>query len=354
MTRLISRALLILFICASFSNAGADEYVFEGEKKFKEGELKELTVEIPHGAVNIYGTTNSKRATVKYRKVIEADSKNAAGAQAGKIKIEFKEVPYKKIILHELHTVFPENDEITGHVEYDIIAPERIFVYVKTTSADIRASDFKGPIRVESESSNIDIENEVSGMTLGTTSGNINLNNQRGDLKLNSVSGNVTVENGIGDVMITTVSGNIEYGTFEGILKVWTKSGNINVTDLKGPIEIHSESGNIICRYVRGNYDITTVSGKIDAHVNTDEGWIHKFKTETGDIDIQVEGANKYDFDAKTSHGDLNIGIDYQTNLREYKNIKGTSSKGIAPRNTVNINMEGVNGDISLKPVDKQ
>ena len=162
-----------------------------------------------------------------------------------------------------------------------------------------------------------------------------------------------------------TVSGDLSLAGVRGPLELQTVSGDVSIADAQGPLRLKSVSGDVSCEryvgHVDGNTvsgDVTfesarirsselhTVSGDIEVRGALESGRDHRFRTISGDVDLDLCDAD-LNIDFRTASGDLEAEIATRvTRLgrKEYQIQLGAGS-GRAYVKTVS-------GDLTVAPCD--
>ncbi len=150
---------------------------------------------------------------------------------------------------------------------------------------------------------------------------------------------------------VKTASGDVRIsGLSTSVMKAKSASGNMTISDIDAEVTIGAISGDLTARKLSGDLDLTTVSGDIDLSdlrgrisVSSISGDIRgekllleesaKFKTVSGDIDIDLENAlDELRYVLSTVSGRLKVGSISATRGLEMGNgalaLKGESVSG--------------------------
>jgi surface antigen len=155
-----------------------------------------------------------------------------------------------------------------SHLE--IMVPRRSRVWVKTASADIRATDVVGGLDLYSVTGAVRVGGEAGQVYAESMDGNVDITASSRWVRAKTATGSVTVHVTGADVTATTVSGNIvaiggrfERGRFE------TVTGDIRFEgdfDRGGAFTFESHAGAVeiaVPATVAANFDVSTLNGQI-------------------------------------------------------------------------------------------
>ena len=174
-------------------------------------------------------------------------------------------------------------------VDFDIAVPQEVNIDAQTVSGDLSVNGVRGPLDVQA------------------VSGELMIEDAQGPLRLKSVSGDVAVKRYVGHVEGNTVSGDV---TFDAVrirsLILHTVSGDIDLKGVLEPARAHR---------------FKTISGDVDLNL-ADPDLVVEFRTASGDLECDIparvdrQGKKQYSValgDArgqsivKTVSGDLTI-----------------------------------------------
>jgi DUF4097 and DUF4098 domain-containing protein YvlB len=146
-------------------------------------------------------------------------------------------------------------------------------------------------------------------------------------LTANSVVGDVTARGIEGDVSVDVISGSIDVRGVRASLVAKAVSGDVTVADVRtdAAVEVTSINGDITLRDIQGGgLRVNTVAGSVrvlDARVTSADlksmagdvtyqgslaaGGRYDLQAHSGDVEIVVDGAAEFDFDARTFSGDI-------------------------------------------------
>ena len=175
-------------------------------------------------------------------------------------------------------------------------------IKVQTTSGNIKLDEISNMVDAHSDYGNMDLVNIKGDLILFCASGNVHLEGLTGNSKIDSKYGNVTATNITGDAVIKAQSGNIDLEHLVGkICKINDSYGNIGITDVKAEITIDATSGNVRTEKTVGKLDIHSHYGS--QRVMDCKGNIVSMSNSGDAIFKNVEG----NMDLESLYGDVNI-----------------------------------------------
>ena len=125
----------------------------------------------------------------------------------------------------------------------------------------------------------------------------------RGPLEAGSGSGSLTIEDIEKGVRASTGSGSIEVRSVRGGVEASAGSGRVELDDISGHIEVDTGSGRVRISGARGSLDVDTGSGDIRAYGEMEGDW--RVEASSGDVTIRLPQEATFDFNARTSSGDI-------------------------------------------------
>jgi Putative adhesin len=149
------------------------------------------------------------------------------------------------------------------------------------------------PLSVSGGSGNLDVSGFRGRVTLSDGSGNISASGLPGTVSLSAGSGNVTASGLSGaSVRLSNGSGDITASGLTGAsVRLSNGSGNIDITGLAAPAVVSSD----------GSGDITLTFTRVPRRVTARNG--------SGNITIVLPRGATYQVDARSSSGDVGIGV---------------------------------------------
>lgn len=142
------------------------------------------------------------------------------------------------------------------------------------------------------------------------------MENLEGDFDIHTASGDVEGQGITGDLNIKTASGDIELDALDGKADFRTASGDIQIRRSTLKLESHSASGDMEIFDFTGEIDANSASGDIEIRTTGPGGGL-KFKTASGDIDLDLKGELGMNITAGTASGNITL-------MAEKNHLKGT------------------------------
>jgi DUF4097 and DUF4098 domain-containing protein YvlB len=286
--------LLLIFSASAFADK---EYSFRESKEFDTAGISRINIDIPKGDVELRKSTSSKiEIDLKYE--IVADNKE--DAQEVKDDCEFDaetrdgdlDINVNLTKYHRKHDIFSKlisgnwNDGLKVYLLVKI--PDGLKVNMKSSSADLEASNLKAEIEIDGSSSDVELRN---------VEGEFSADLSSGDVDIYSHIGNISVDGNSSDIRIESAKGN---------LIIETSSGDGNIDDIEGNVDVRASSGDYRLTDVSNDLDIKTSSG--DITVNGVGGSV-RAECSSGDIRLRELRAHDGDFDISASSGDVFLSV---------------------------------------------
>jgi DUF4097 and DUF4098 domain-containing protein YvlB len=168
----------------------------------------------------------------------------------------------------------------------------------------------RGPVKADSASGSIRVDNVDRQTQLTTLSGSIEAQNINDDLRASSASGSVTVSKIKGDVRISALSGTTQISGPGGRVDANTASGTVEVQGATRDVKAHAASGRVD---VQGNpsessyWDLKTVSGVVQLGVPPNANFHLTAEAISGqirtDVPIVIEEQGKHSLRARMGNG---------------------------------------------------
>ena len=159
-----------------------------------------------------------------------------------------------------------------GAVEIDIALPSHSRLDASSASADVQSDGVLAECRFSSAS---------------------------GDARLDAVEGNVKVDTASGDVAAQTVKGNVS---------ISTASGDANVGQLDGDLKFQAASGRLTIGQLRGNATAQTASGSVAVAAAVNGGFTAK--TSSGEVEVGIPHGTAARLDLMTGSGVVSNGLE--------------------------------------------
>jgi hypothetical protein len=152
-------------------------------------------------------------------------------------------------------------------------------------------------------------DTEVSTKVL---SGSQTILNVRGPVKADSASGSIRVDDIDRQTQLTTLSGSIEAQNIGDDLRASSASGSVNVAKVKGDVRISALSGTTQVSGPGGRVDADTASGTVEVHGATRDVKAH---AASGRVDVQGNPSESSYWDLKTVSGVVELGVPPSANF---------------------------------------
>ena len=199
-------------------------------------------------------------------------------------------------------------------------------------NAAIEASGRKGDFEVTDLNGDIDIVSDDAGVRIQNVVGNVHVDTRTGDIvRCTTVKGNVDIKGHGQDVELEKVSGPVEVnGRYSGVIslrelgktvhvdgmdteltleklpgQVRLERGTLNVQSAEGPVVVNGKSTDVEVSGFNDSLIVQVDKGDIDLRPGKLPLAKMKIRTRSGNIDLAVPDAAKFDLVASTSHGDV-------------------------------------------------
>jgi len=201
-------------------------------------------------------------------------------------------------------------------ISYVIEVPHDTEVSTTVASGAQTIRNVRGPVRVDSASGSIRVDNVERMTTLVTMSGSIEASHIGDGIKASSASGSVTVEDIKGDVRINSLSGSTQVLKPGGRVEADSASGSVEVRDAMRDVKAHAASGMV---EVNGNpgansyWDLKTVSGVVQLGIPNDANFHLSADAVSGniraDVPIIIEEQGKHSLRARVGNGGARVEV---------------------------------------------
>jgi hypothetical protein len=195
-------------------------------------------------------------------------------------------------------------------ISYVIEVPRDTEVETTVASGSQTIRGVRGPVKVQSASGSIRVDNVDRKTQLSTLSGSIDAQDIGDELRASSASGSVTVSGVKGDVRISALSGATQIIKPGGRVDADTASGSVEVQGATTDVKAHAASGKID---VSGNpgsnsyWDLKTVSGVVELGVPSNANFHLSADAVSGqiktDVPIVIEEQGKHSLRARVGTG---------------------------------------------------
>jgi DUF4097 and DUF4098 domain-containing protein YvlB len=206
----------------------------------------------------------------------------------------------------EVKTIYDSGSRnIRVSVDYTVTAPAGTSIYAHAISGDIRITNIKGEVRVDTVSGDVTAIGTPGATLVKTVSGDANVSavSNANELRVSSVSGDVTVN-----------------GAKVRALDADSISGSVQLND-------------VACERATGK----SISGDIGFAGALSKGGRYEFKSQSGDIHVSLTGATGFELDASSFSGNVRSDLPVTVRAGESagrhgpgKKIRGTHGDGSA------------------------
>ena len=188
-------------------------------------------------------------------------------------------------------------------------------------------------------------------ITARSLSGNLKATDIRGELALETASGNVQIVNAARVTKAKTLSGNVELTNIDSdaALDAGTMSGNVIVRQAKARrMELGTVSGSVIVQDVETErLNATSLSGNVEFSGKLAKGGRYELKSNSGNVKVTVAGDSGFEVDASSwsgaVHSDFNVGGSEEPTRGRRKVIRGVVGDGSAV-----VNITTFSGNVHL------
>jgi len=156
----------------------------------------------------------------------------------------------------------------------------------------------------ESISSDVELENLTSNVTVKTVSGDIKARELSEHIELSSVSGNIRTKALQGKINLATVSGDIDDTNSSGRLQLHAVSGEITSDSQANEVFVNNVSGNTKLRLTKvDEFRISSVSGDTEVSLFLQNNGVAKASSVSGEVELDLQNDISADFRLKANAG---------------------------------------------------
>jgi len=205
-------------------------------------------------------------------------------------------------------------------------------------------------VNFESISSDVELENLTSNVTVKTVSGDIKATELTEHIELSSVSGNIRTKALQGKVNLATVSGDIDDTNSSGRVQLHAVSGEITSDSQAKEIFVNNVSGNTKLSLAKvDEFRISAVSGDTEVSLFLQKNGVVKASSVSGEVELDFQNDIAADFRLKA-----NAGGDLVNKLSKHKADRakyGPSSKLYFQTGDANgsVRVSTVSGNVIVK-----
>jgi hypothetical protein len=151
---------------------------------------------------------------------------------------------------------------------------------------------------------------------------------QSTNLDLRSSTGYLYVDEVSGHIMLTTSSGGIHLSDCERRIVLQNRTGTIECRRVQGEFHVRSDAGSVDLDTVKGTFDVETKSGRIRFEGELASAEEHRFKSDTGSVDLVVLGSPDLTLDAASQTGSVRCTLEIVEQARSKRVCKGILGTG--------------------------
>jgi DUF4097 and DUF4098 domain-containing protein YvlB len=187
-------------------------------------------------------------------------------------------------------------------VRYEVIAPAKFNLDLKTAGGDITLEDLDGKLDARTSSGAIRAGSITGSFSARNAGGDISVKEVGQDATASTSSGSIGIEKAGGDVDASDAGGNIRIGESVGKIDAHTSSGSIAIGSAGGDVAARDAGGDIRVKVAKGNVNVDTSSGLIK--IGAAMGESLKAENHGGNVEIGEAGGA---VEVGTSSGSIQI-----------------------------------------------
>ncbi len=199
-------------------------------------------------------------------------------------------------------------------------------------NSTIEANGRQGDFEVTDLNGDVDIVSDNAGVRIQNVTGNVRVDTRRGDIvRCTNVKGNVDVKGRGTDVELEKISGPVTVtGRYSGVVslrelargahvdgmdtalkveklpgQVRMERGSLNVQNAEGPLEVSGKSTDVEISGFNDSLIVQVDKGDIDLRPGKLPLSKMSIHTRSGNVDLAVPDAARFDLQASTSHGNV-------------------------------------------------
>jgi DUF4097 and DUF4098 domain-containing protein YvlB len=311
-----------LLLLSTTDLAVAAEYEANLDRSFSISGPAKLNIDADRGSITVKTDSTDKVQVLVFRK-IKGGSQEKADEHFKNHEVTFSQdgnnisIVAKNKKIQRSFTFADAGLE----VRYEIIAPRKLDVDLKTSGGNIVVGDVDGQVLARTSSGEIKLSHVSGTVNAADSGGNISIEEVGGTLVTKTSSGSITVgkarakaeaANSGGDIRIVEAGGDVVASTSSGSIKLSNVKGNVEVKDSGGDINIDSANGNVTASTSSGSIHLGSAGGEHvtlrDSGGNIETGEAAGTVTlETSSGSIKVKSA-RGELIARDSGGDIVIG----------------------------------------------
>jgi DUF4097 and DUF4098 domain-containing protein YvlB len=285
---------------ATMYQRGGEEQTDRQTKSFKVGERGDVDVSNIAGNITVVRGSGSE-ATIETIKRSRGRTADEAREMLALVQVEVTE----RNGHIEVRTQYPRGDEsrrngrrnINVSVDVNITAPAATRVVARSISGNMKATDIKGDLSLE------------------TISGTVTISGANRIANAKSISGDIAITD-------TQADGGIDASSV---------SGTVALRKVKARgIDLGSVSGDIVVQDVEcDRADLHSFSGNVDFGGSFSRNGRYDMKSHSGDIRIGLGGTTGFDLEASTFSGSVRADLPIQTTGTEPASDRGSRRRAL-------------------------
>ena len=183
--------------------------------------------------------------------------------------------------------------------------PREYSVELHTSRGSVEVSEIRGDVEVTSSRGGVRIADVVGEASLKTSRGEVHVRGLSGNLAVFASRAEIDVAGVSGSVVAETDRAAIRVVGVGGDLRLRTNRSPIEVEDAEGEIDVESNRAPITVRNAPGRVRARTNRAPISASFANDPAG--ELETNRGSIEVQVRKQARFDLDAETHRGRVEI-----------------------------------------------
>jgi DUF4097 and DUF4098 domain-containing protein YvlB len=217
----------------------------------------------------------------------------------------------------EVRVEHGERRDVHVDIEFNVKVPADAAVDLRTVSGDIRVTNTKGEVRIQSISGNLGLEGTARLAAVKTVSGGITITNAGAvpQLSLSTING---------DLMVQTLN-----------------ARGLDVNTVNGDVRITGWSGD--------RAHIRTLDGDLDLQTSLVKGGRYEIESHAGDINLSLPEQPGFELEAHTFNGRIRIDFPIRSegpirdNDRGPRTVRGTYGDGSS-----SLRLQTFNGNLTV------
>ena len=316
---------------------------------------KQILNSVKLGLVSVSLMSAAVMAGEKVNKTVDASSNGfvAVDVQSGKVKLQTWDNDQVKVVGEIDDEAEGYEFEVNGNkVIFTVKMPDRR--WGNFTSGDGSELEFWLPKASKLKFEGVNVDVEASGVTGGTmintVNGNIKAKGLSHKVRLETVNGDIRSENLSGKVGLNTVNGEVEDKGSQGQLMVETVNGSIRLNTSAKELALSNVNADmdVVAQQVE-EMEVSTVNGDLDLELELANKGRFAYSSVSGDADIFFKGEVSANFDIEThAGGDISNYIT-KDKAKEAKYGPSERLRFKAGTGSADVEIDTVSGDIKLK-----